>query len=236
MRSSRASLVESGAGSKLAEKFGHTMDAARDHRGRHVMRAGNDIGDDVGIGRIRGGGFEDADHRAHAVANAAEADRFAQHVGILFEDGRPEAVGENDDTGGVGTIILRADQAAENRMKAHHFEVGAAYHTPLNFAGLAEADHREADLREIAELLDGVNAGLNVLDFGHGKGGVFVAHAGRALADVDEAVLVAVDERLEQDAANEREDGRVGSDAERQGEDHDDGESWRAAEGVECNS
>src|SRR6201987_945854 len=106
-------------------------------------------------------------------------------------------------------------------MEAHHVKVAAAYHAPLNFAGLAEADHREADLREIAELLDGVNAGLNVLDFGDGKGGVFVAHAGRALADVDEPVLVTIDERLEQDAANESEDGRVGSDAERQ---------------VECNS
>jgi hypothetical protein len=91
-------------------------------------------------------------------------------------------------------------------------------------------------LREIAELLDGVNAGLNVLDFGDGKGGVFVAQARRALADVNEAVLVPVDERLEQDAANESEDGRVGSDAERQGEDHDDGEPGSAAERMKCNS
>ena len=128
------------------------MDAARNHRGRHVMRAGDDIGDDVGIGRIRGGGFEDADHRAGAVANAAEANRLAKYVGILFEDGRPETVGENDDTGGVGTIVLWADQATENRMEAHHVEVGSAYHAPLNFAGLAESDHGEADFREIAEL------------------------------------------------------------------------------------
>jgi hypothetical protein len=64
--------------------------------------------------------------------------------------------------------------------------------------------------------LDGVNAGLNVLNFRDGKSGVFVAQARRALADVDEPVLVTIDERLEQDAANESEDGRVGSDAERQ--------------------
>ena len=37
--------------------------------------------------------------------------------------------------------------------------------------------------------MDGVNAGLDVLDFGDGKGGVFVAQARGALADVDEPVL-----------------------------------------------
>ena len=165
-----------------------------------------------------------------AIANAAEADRLAQHVGILFKNGRPETIGENDDAGGVGTIVLRANQAAENRMEAHHVEVGAAYHAALNFAGLAKADHGEADLREIAELLDGVHAGLNVLDLGDGEGGVVFAQARRALADVDEPVLVTIDEGLEQDAANESEDSRVGSDAERQGEDHYDGEPWSAAE------
>src|ERR1700751_3453263 len=118
-------------------------------------------------------------------------------------------------------------------MEAHHVKVAAAYHAPLNFAGLAEADHCEADLREIAELLDGVNAGLNVLDLGDGKGGVFVAHTGSALADVDEPVLVTIDERLHQNAADESEDSGVSSDAERQGEDNDDSEPWRAAEGME---
>ncbi len=71
-----------------------------------------------------------------------------------------------------------------------------------------------------------MNAGLNVLDFGDGKRGVFVAQARRALADVDEPVLVTIDERLEQDAANESEDGCVGSDAERQGENHDDSKTF----------
>src|SRR5579864_6771344 len=212
------------------------MYAARDHRGGHVMRAGDDIGDDVGICRIRGGRFKNSDYRAGAVANAAETNRFAKHVGILFEDSRPETVGENDDTGGVGTIVLRADQATENGMQAHHVKVAAAYHAPLNFAGLAEADHCEADFREIAELLDGVNAGLDIFDFGVGKGGVFVAQAASALADVDEPVLVTIDERLEQHSAHESEDGGIGSDAEREGEDNDDGEPWSAAQGVECNS
>ena len=45
----------------------------------------------------------------------------------------------------------------------------------------------------------------------------------RALADVDQPVLVAVDERPQQHAADDAEDGGVGADAERQRE--DDGEA-----------
>ena len=47
----------------------------------------------------------------------------------------------------------------------------------------------------------------------------------RALADVDQPVLVAVDERPQQHAAHDAEDGGVGADAERQRDDHRDGQS-----------
>ena len=44
--------------------------------------------------------------------------------------------------------------------------------------------------------------------------------ARRALPDIDQPVLVAVDERLEQDAPHERENGSVSADPERQCENH----------------
>ena len=47
----------------------------------------------------------------------------------------------------------------------------------------------------------------------------------RALADVDEPVLVAVDERPQQDAADDAEDGGVGADAERQRQDDGEGQA-----------
>ena len=57
------------------------------------------------------------------------------------------------------------------------------------------------------------------------KVGVLDADAARALADVDQAIFVAVDERPQQHAADDAEDRRVGADAERQGDDDGDGQA-----------
>ena len=37
----------------------------------------------------------------------------------------PEAIGEDDGAGGVGAVIARVEQAAEDGVQAHHVEVGA---------------------------------------------------------------------------------------------------------------
>ena len=52
----------------------------------------------------------------------------------------------------------------------------------------------------------------------------------RALADVNQAVLVAVDERPQQDAPDDAEDGGIGADAERQGDDDRDGQALDAGQ------
>jgi hypothetical protein len=61
-----------------------------------------------------------------------------------------------------------------------------------------------------------------VLQLRDGEGGVVGPDPIRALADVDQAVLVAVGERPQQHAAHEAEHRGIGADAERQR--HDDGE------------
>src|SRR6202041_3184074 len=140
------------------------------------------------------------------------------HARISLVNRRPEAIGEYDDASGVGTAVLRSDEAAENRTQTHDFKIVAAGDATLNYAGFTESDHRKIHRREIAKLAHGVDAGFYVLDFGHGERCVVLSHAGGALADVHEPVLVAVDERLEQYPAHERKDGSVGPDAKRQGE------------------
>ncbi len=121
-------------------------------------------------------------------------------------------------------------------MKAQDFEVGAANDASLNFARLTQADHGETDGREIAERAQGLNAGAQLLDFWHGKSCVIVADAQGALADVDQPVLVAVDERLEEHAAHQREDGGVGADAKRQRQDHRGRKPFGSSERAERNS
>ena len=86
------------------------MNAAGDHRGGQMVRAGDDVADDFRIRGIGNAGFEDANDRGGAIADASEANRLADHAGIFFEDGRPEAIRENDDAGRVGAVVLRSDR------------------------------------------------------------------------------------------------------------------------------
>ena len=58
------------------------------------------------------------------------------------------------------------------------------------------------------------------------KFGVLGADAARALADVDQPILVAVDERPQEDAPDDAEDRGVGADPERQREDDRDGQPF----------
>src|SRR5262249_17664810 len=97
--------------------------------------------------------------------------------------------------------------------QAHDVKIHATDHATLNGTRLAQACHGEAHGGEVTERTYGFNAGAQVLDLGYRKRGVFVAHAGSALPDIDQPVLTAVDERLEENAAHQREDGSVSPDA-----------------------
>ena len=79
-----ASLVESCAGSQLAEEFGHAMDAAGDHRGGKMMRADDQVADNLRFRGIRHRGFQDTDDRGGTIAKAAEPNGLADHVRDLF--------------------------------------------------------------------------------------------------------------------------------------------------------
>ena len=92
-------------------------------------------------------------------------------------------------------------------------------------ARLAEADHREVDGGEVAEGGQRLDARAKVPDLRDRELGVLGADAARALADVDQAIFVAVDERPQQDAPDDAEDRRVGADAERQRQDDRDRQS-----------
>jgi hypothetical protein len=77
------------------------------------MRAGADVRDDFRILGIWDGQFEDSDDGSRP---AAKANRFADDGRIFLKCGRPETVRENDNAGSVRTVILRADETAEDRV------------------------------------------------------------------------------------------------------------------------
>ena len=77
---------------------------------------------------------------------------------------------------------------------------------------------------------------LEVVDLGHRERRVRDADARRALADVDQAILAAIDERPQQHAADDAEDRGVGADAERQRHDNRGGESLGASERAQADA
>src|ERR1017187_5174582 len=103
---------------------------------------------------------------------------------------------------------------------------------PPTTRGRAEADEGKSDGGKIAERGKGLDASAQVLEFGHGKRGVIDSEAGGALADVDEAFLITIDEWAQEDAANQGDDGGVSSNTEGEGEHHGDGQAFGAGEGT----
>ena len=62
------------------------------------------------------------------------------------------------------------------------------------------------------------------------------AEAGRALTDVDQPILVAIDQRPQQHAADDAEDRGVGADAERERDDDGGGEAFGAQERAQADA
>ena len=71
------------------------------------MGAGNHVGDDFRVGRIRHGRFQDANNGGGA---GVEANVFADDGGIAVQHRGPETIGEYDGAGGVR--ILRTATGA----------------------------------------------------------------------------------------------------------------------------
>src|SRR5260370_22471253 len=115
-------------------------------------------------------------------------------------------------------------------MEAHHVKIGAVNDAGANFPWLAEADHGETNGGELAEGANCFDACTQVVNFRNGEWDLPGADTRRALLDVNEAVLVAVDEGPQEHATYQTEDGGVGGHAHRQREHHGDGNPFAACE------
>ena len=129
-----AGLVKGDTGRKSSEQLRHPMRPAGHHRGLEVMGAGHDVRDDLGVGRVGHRRLEDADNRGVA---RTETDGLADHGRIAVERDRPEPVREDGRARCVRPIVLRVQQAPEDRAQAHDVEERPTNHACLHHARLA---------------------------------------------------------------------------------------------------
>jgi hypothetical protein len=222
--------VEVGARRQPAEQLRHPMHAARHHRRREVMRTADDVGDDFRLRRVGDRRLEDAHDRRRP---RVQPNLLADHRRVAVQRRRPEAIGEHHRAGRVRAIVIRADEAAEHGAQAHHLEVGAADDPGSHLARIAQADHGEADGREVADGAERLDPRPQVQDLRHREVDVFDADALGALLDVNQAILVSVRQRPQQHAADDAEDRGIGADAERQREHHGRCQTLGAGQGAD---
>src|SRR5579863_8965168 len=147
-----AGLVNSGAGSEATEKFGHAMDTTVLHGGGEMVRTGDNVGDDFSIRGIGDGGFEDTDHRGGPIAKAAAETKGLPYNGrVALKRGGPEMIGQDDDSSGFGTVVLRADETPKDRTESDHIKIGTVNDAGANFPWFSEADHRETNCGELSK-------------------------------------------------------------------------------------
>ena len=202
------------------------MHAPVDHRRVQMVRAGDDVGDDLGFLRVWHRRLEHANDRRRPIA---QANGPADDGRVAPEGGRPEPVRQDSRAFRFRPVVSRVEEAAHHRPQAHDLEIGSADDAGANGARFAEPDHRELDGREVAESGDGFHSRLQVAELRHREVGVLDADALGRLADIDQAVLVAVDQGPQQHAADDAEDGRVRANPQRQR--HDDGEGQALGSG-----
>src|SRR5215472_2883016 len=199
-----------------------------------MMLACHHIRDDFGVFRVRDTWLEYANDRRGATIKVSKANCFPEDGGIFLESLRPESIRQDNGAGRVGPIVLRSDETAEYRMKSHYVEVRPTDYASLYLARLAQTDHGEADGGEISNRAQAFYACPKILDLRHAKCRVVVTDPRGALPEVDQAVLVAVDQGFEQDAAHQRENGGVRTDAQSQRQDDSQRHPPSTPERVKC--
>ena len=219
-RSSARAASRSAPGARRAEELGHAMHAAGHHRRVQMVRAGHDVGDDLGFRRDRG-------PRARGRRRSSRSGRQAARS-CRSPTGRSAASWSR--SGSVSTAAPAAcgpsSVGSSSRPRTGRSPITSKYDPPTTPARTTRGSPRPIIVNGIVEKSPKArqrgDAAAQVLDLRDREVGVLDADAARALADVDQAIFIAVDERPQQHAADDAEDRGVGADPERQGDDHRD--------------
>ena len=170
-----AGRLDVGARREPAEHLRHPMLAAGHHRRRQMMRAGDDVGDELGLRRIRHRRLEHADDDRRP---RAETDRLARGP----SGRRCSPVVQNRWVSTATPAAFGPSSPAFSRRPSTGRRPMTSKYEPSDDAGahlarFAEADHREGDGRELAERREALQAVLQIDDFRHRERRVLGADA-----------------------------------------------------------
>ena len=173
-------------------------------------------------------------HANDGVGDAGQRQRASNDAGVAAEM-PPERVRQENDRWGARSIVGGLEAPSERRRDTQHAEVVLAdlgAREPLGFA--VTAREARAPAGDGGGAREHVVLAAPVEEEGRRRplprGPVLEA---QVLPDHDEAIGLRIGQRTQQHAVDDREDGRVGADAERERRDRDDGESRLAAKGPE---
>ena len=196
-----------------------------------MVLAEHHVGEAIHLVREVGRGLQDAD----------DGDRFTVHdeppaddAGVGAEAADPEVVGQDRHGRDAGAVVARAGEPAEHGGEAHDVEEVAGDEADLDGCHLGVAPQYGVPGRVLRDIGERRRAAPQVADFGDGEEHVLAAEPVGRVAEVDQAVAVAMGQRLEQHAAHDAEDRRGGADTEREGDDDDSGEPGIPAERAEA--
>ena len=160
-----------------------------------------------------------SDHAHDRIRLIAQREPFPDDGRIAAEAALPEAIAQHHYLAAVGRVLQRRKGAAQHGLGAEETEVALGNVNAVELfgpvAGEVEAGAGEVVGGNVLEY-----AGLPLVEMKHRNRGKVVgkkaAAIGRIVKELDHAVGIGVGEGLEQNRVDYREDGGVGSDAQRQ--------------------
>ncbi len=224
-------LVERCARLQPPDELGHAMGAALDHRRAQVVLAEHHVEEAVHLIREVGRGLQHADHGHRLPVHEKPA---ADDAGVGTEAADPEVVGQDRHRRDAGAVVARAGESAKHRGEAHDVEEVAGDEADLDAEHVGVAAQHGVPGRVLRDIGERRRAVAQVAYLGDGEEHVLAAEPIGRLAEVHQAVAVAMGQRLEQHAADDAEDRGGGADAEREGDHDDGGEPGIPAEGAEA--
>jgi hypothetical protein len=171
-------------------------------------------------------GRGDADDRG---GDSIQRNGSADEIGICIEAALPQTFADHGDGGAAGLFFVRPEVAASERPGAEHLRQGGADAVSGELLGLAISTQSEGGVTHSGELLERLGLLAPGKKIQHGSGERRQVQLVVFFRDLHDPVRLGEGQRPDHDRVHDREDGRIGGNGERNGEDHGGGEQRRPA-------